>query len=499
MIPQTPPSLTHKKKCYLWIIPFVVFVFMFVFYTKIHPVIIFDTDDWHYNAFARHPIPIWRDWNPTRVLAEVLMPIVSFIGSILIYPINHDFIISNIIAHAIVISIFIAIYIRFFYNYIVLFFHDEGNNFKALFTTLLFFICHFLIFRSQLEFNTHMFIANDQCVFYYYVIPNMINSSLALHFLARKHPNSESKQYQEFSPGYIVALYFAAFSNLYASCIYAAVLGVYFIYDFFVLVKNRNSISEFIKQHWDSVTFLIVWLTVQIFEMNGMRAASLKKEEGILYLFKEQSIHLYDLFKSINHAFLVGSIIILFLFISVMISTGCWKKITSFLLITLSAELPVTIYIILISSQQALGGIKRPEISFGIFLLGLIIIFSMLALIINKLRIIKSLLPLLCILSVLETNTTYITFRENNYKNIPYTTVYTMDNDIVNQVVRADMANQDHVDIFVPKFNDGDNFPMANYGGDFISCTLRKNGITKSHITISLIPSDERKSELGIG
>jgi hypothetical protein len=50
-----------------------VFVFMFVFFYNIHPLVILDADDWTYVSYSRMALPSARYWNPSRILPELLM------------------------------------------------------------------------------------------------------------------------------------------------------------------------------------------------------------------------------------------------------------------------------------------------------------------------------------------------------------------------------------------------------------------------------------------
>lgn len=46
----------------------VLFLLLVLFFTKITPLVVFDSDDWLYVSFTRMPVPIWGHWNPSRVL-----------------------------------------------------------------------------------------------------------------------------------------------------------------------------------------------------------------------------------------------------------------------------------------------------------------------------------------------------------------------------------------------------------------------------------------------
>ena len=52
-----------------------IFGFFFVFFTQVHPLVIYDGDDWRYIAYTRQALPSWNEWNPSRVFAECFQPL----------------------------------------------------------------------------------------------------------------------------------------------------------------------------------------------------------------------------------------------------------------------------------------------------------------------------------------------------------------------------------------------------------------------------------------
>ena len=87
------------------------FIFLFVFFFKIHPLVFFDSDDWHYIAYNREALPVWKVLNPAKVLPETFMPLMSDIGAYFLYPFTHDYVNSITFMHAIVFSVAICIYL----------------------------------------------------------------------------------------------------------------------------------------------------------------------------------------------------------------------------------------------------------------------------------------------------------------------------------------------------------------------------------------------------
>ena len=77
-----------RRKIIMAVFLALVFFSFFSFYTIAHPILPTDMDDWDFLCFHRDPVPQWRGWNPSRVFAEVTMPVVSMISRVLFFPIT---------------------------------------------------------------------------------------------------------------------------------------------------------------------------------------------------------------------------------------------------------------------------------------------------------------------------------------------------------------------------------------------------------------------------
>lgn len=85
-----------------------VFVFMFVFFYNIHPLVILDADDWTYVSYSRMALPSARYWNPSRILPELLMSGCSNFAVFALLPLMHDYIRALSLVYALVLSLFIT-------------------------------------------------------------------------------------------------------------------------------------------------------------------------------------------------------------------------------------------------------------------------------------------------------------------------------------------------------------------------------------------------------
>lgn len=124
------------KKYELAFVSLLAFLFFLLFFYKIHPLVLLDTDDWTYSYMARRAVPQWGAWNPARVLPEVLMPLVTLISksSLDVFMQNHFAAIS--LGYAITLSAFIATMVCFLYRLL-----EKSNS--RLVLLLYFLICHF--------------------------------------------------------------------------------------------------------------------------------------------------------------------------------------------------------------------------------------------------------------------------------------------------------------------------------------------------------------------
>lgn len=77
-----------------------VFGFLLVWFTQIHPLVVYDADDWTYLAYVRSATPIWGDWNPAEVFPETVMPFFSTVAVYTLMPLLGDYILAQTVMHA---------------------------------------------------------------------------------------------------------------------------------------------------------------------------------------------------------------------------------------------------------------------------------------------------------------------------------------------------------------------------------------------------------------
>lgn len=97
----------------------VMFLVMYIFYTRIHPLVIYDIDDWTYISNTRDALPLIGNWNPSRILPEILMPLSASLSAYLIYPFVGDYIMSMAYVFAFILCSTILTYIYLFNSILI--------------------------------------------------------------------------------------------------------------------------------------------------------------------------------------------------------------------------------------------------------------------------------------------------------------------------------------------------------------------------------------------
>ena len=88
----------------------IVFVSMFIFFTSVHCLIIYDGDDWVNLSQMRLFVPMWRGFNPIKILPETLMPLVGYLSGYAITPITKNYVAAVTLLSALLVSGFITLY-----------------------------------------------------------------------------------------------------------------------------------------------------------------------------------------------------------------------------------------------------------------------------------------------------------------------------------------------------------------------------------------------------
>ena len=157
-----------------------VFTWCMVFFYRIKPLIPYDLDDWTYIAHRRLAVPVWRLWNPSKVLPELLLPFCSEVGVHLIMPFLKDYLHSLSFSYALFTGAFICVYLILMERMLREMF--KLSRFQAYLLSVFYLVLHFWLLRTSEDRNNHMLFAKNLNCFFNYVIPNVLNASLVLYF-----------------------------------------------------------------------------------------------------------------------------------------------------------------------------------------------------------------------------------------------------------------------------------------------------------------------------
>lgn len=477
---------TNEKKIIFIFLTIISFI-TFIFFLRVHPIIVFDVDDWLYISDNRVAIPLWGSWNPTRVFPETLAPLISNIAVHLIYPLCNNYIKSLSIMNAIIVTMFITVYLYCFTRMIKI--KLKTNLFNTICLTLIFYLFHFLIFRINTSNNLYMFHAADAICYYYYLIPSLLNCSLVMYFITDNTFNKENSIVKVSL--ILLLIYCAIFSNVFQSIILTVFAASQLIKPTIELFKNinKNKIINYIKSNKYQIIIISLWIISQIFELSGGRANSLINNTPFITQLIKTTKRFILLLRQFNRLFKIIILISLIIGIYNIIKDKIYKKAILYKLVF--CLFSITLYLLLLCSASMPSYIERVDATFGIFFYLFILIMMVIGYNIKKHPQIAILFPISIYILFFKINTSSRTFRESNVIGIPPKDCIKIDNIIINQIKNHIKNNEKSAIIYIPKFETEDNWPYGVYGLDRIQNSLYKHGIIDKVIELEYELSNE--------
>ena len=489
-------NLGRKTKLCLWYAG--IFAFMFVWFTKIHPLALYDADDWTYISYVRKAVPSLQEWNPARIFPEVFMPLCGAIAAHIVMPLIGDYVWSVTLVSAAVVSIFIAIYVLCLGTFVKRLFNL--NDFGCRCTEFLFLILHFMVFVHDRQNNEYLFYCYDLTCYYYYLIPALVNASLVMMMAGNSWSNEFALQGNLVKQSiFVLVIYFAVFSNLADSFILAIYSGIAVLCSVGRAVKEkkctRTTIIRYLKSNALHLYTLILWGISAVYEFLGQRAAAIAALRGQLTFtegVKQAIINLYDCRRNCHRVFF--GIALLIVIVAGVLFIASRKKheedkvyLKMQMTWTLAAIL-ACFYTILLCSKVELKYIYRSEYLFGMFFYGLLILMTAFAYVLKQKPQFITIIPLLLCIAVSYINTPDSTFKESNGRNEDTRVCLEASRDWVEQVVCADQEGKDEVVLHVLCYNESDNWPYTPYFSDRMSTTLLEHGIVGKRMQITMQP-----------
>lgn len=458
-----------------------VFFFFVIFFYKIHPLVIFDTDDWTYSYFQRNMALEWRGWNPSRVLPEVLMPLVTLAGNFVFGLFIPDHFRAISMGYAVTLSLFITVMCYFLYRLL------EKSNGKLV-LLLYFLICHFWIYRILPHENQYMFrTVNVTCVFFY-VIPNLLNCILVLWIMQmQKSSGFVLEGFLQMSSAkksaFVFFTFWAIYSNLWASICLAVYVSVIALFDGIHMLLEKNfSLIKYLKKHVIEICIVILWAIQQVYELNGGRAAGINLGPYTQSLLNTLNI-CHDLLRGLNTYFILSAIGI-FLLAAAIIVIHKDKKAARSLLILLTSVFIVGLYLILSCARTGWTYLARPDVQYCGFFFAMLILILSVDTVFQYFSAAKTLMPLLLAFAVCNCNTEGRTYLDSTMGNYPPEACIRVCNDIMQQFLDVDAAGKTDIIVEVPYFQSENNWPIASYAAGRFSSYFYKMGITEKMIHV---------------
>ncbi|MBR2774571.1 MAG: hypothetical protein IKD73_06235 [Selenomonadaceae bacterium] len=457
-----------------------IFLAMFVFFSQVHPIVLFDGDDWNVISDARVGLPKWHGWNPIKILPETFFPICGYFAAYVVRPIIGDYLTAFTLTAALIVSIFITAYVCLFVKFIKAIFNFD--KFTASIFGMMFLLLHFAIFlKHNTQDNLYLFHTTDADCYFNYVLPNLLNATLVL-FVARV--DLTRKFFDRMTPFAITlffVLYLAIFSNVLSSC----VLAIYVFVELMSRVKPKEfNLRKFFAANRTLCIFLIFWLISLLFEANGGRAQSMAHEESYILLVLYTAAALIQSLLLDNR----GLALIIFAIVTLPFmwraNKDLWRVTKKFLLC-----LPLwTVYIILVTARAEATYALRPDVQFGFFFIVFVIFLTALGFWIKKFPRAALVLPILCFALFTWIFSGKRTFCPSTFNHVPESVCIQVSQHIMNQIIAADRAGFKEVTITVPKGDDVDNYPHPLYMGNNISRTLHAHGMISRRLEVKVQP-----------
>ena len=457
-----------------------IFLAMFVFFSQVHPIVLFDGDDWNVISDARVGLPKWHGWNPIKILPETFFPICGYFAAYVVRPIIGDYLTAFTLTAALIVSIFITAYVCLFVKFIKAIFNFD--KFTASIFGMMFLLLHFAIFlKHNTQDNLYLFHTTDADCYFNYVLPNLLNATLVL-FVARV--DLTRKFFDRMTPFAITlffVLYLAIFSNVLSSCLLAIFVFIELVSR---LERKKFDPKKFFAANRTLCIFLIFWLISLLFEANGGRAQSMAHDESyiVLVLYTASTLIQSLLLDNRGLALIIFAIVTLpFMWRA---NKDLWRVTKKFLLC-----LPLwTVYIILVTARAEATYALRPDVQFGFFFIVFVIFLTALGFWIKKFPRAALVLPILCFALFTWIFSGKRTFCPSTFNHVPESVCVQVSQHIMNQIIAADRAGFKEVTITVPKGDDVDNYPHPLYMGNNISRTLHAHGMISRRLEVKVQP-----------
>ena len=481
----------NAKKKTLWTAVWYLFLFAFLYiwFTRVHPLVVFDADDWTYLPLDREAWPILGEWNPAKVFPEVFMPLCSTVGCYLLMPLIRDYITVMTVTHGFVVSVFITVYLYHLAQLLKRLFRlDSWSEFYA---AGLFLVLHFLALRSRETGNTYLLYSKDITCYYNYLIPGLLNGSIVCWII-------RNAAFEEFLHSdrygwkglFFLAVFMAIFSNLVDSVILAVYAGSVLLVDFLKQLKKPD-FREYLKSHTFCLGIFGTWLISAVFELSGGRAVA--SASGSLFSrLRDCAYCLLQVLKSCNPLFLVLCAVIVAAALAAYLRSRETDRLLPDLCLIFCVGIAAMVFcIVLLCAVVDPAYMYRAEYLFPIFFYCLMPVMLCAGYLLHKFPKLLIIMPMLLMVLASEADTKPETFLESNTGNLDAGVSADISRDLIAQVVSACEAGEKEMVLYVPLWDTENNWPHATSLMGRIRYALYAHDIIDYPIAITVVPCAE--------
>lgn len=470
---------------------FLIFAFLFLWFSRIHPLIPFDADDWTY-LYS----PGCTDLGCVESLQSI-----SGSGSSLLFEsrIVPGYAFDRGLYHS---ANSDARFRRQRFHHSLsgmlrlpsasLLPHFPPHRVAAHSTFLIF---HFLAMRREESENQYLLYCVNLTCYYYYLLPSLINASLVMCLMNNRAMDSFLKMGNPAQRGcFYVLVYFAIFSNLPASGILAAYAGCVLMLDIVRRLK-AHTWNRLFAENAFYLGVLLAWLVSAVFEFNGGRSANLRGNSSLFVGLFSSCKCLARAFLNLNRIFLLAVVSILLISGLVLIlsrgkddSARRLKPVAAAAAVALAAY---AVYLLVLCAAVNPYCLERSEYLFGVFFFGVLLIMLALTFLICRFPKILMVLPILTLSLASAVNTQGKTFLESYFSDLSPAVCADISRDLICQVQEAARQGKMEIDLLVPMYVadpvNGDNWPQTLPIMDKLPDTLYAHGLIDRPIYVNTV------------
>lgn len=492
---------TRKKLCH-GLFYLAIFIFLFVWFTKVHALVVFDADDWSYLAYVRDTTPVWGEWNPAKVFPEVVFPFFSTVAAYLVMPLTKDYITAQTLMHALVVSLSITGYLWCFSRLLRRCF--PVSRLTASVVTCLFLLVHFLALRSADSGNQYLFYCVDLNCYYNYLLPALLNASLVMSLIHNPRIADFLKSGAPAARGcFYIVVYFAIFSNLPASGILAAWAGSVVLLSLIAHWKAKQW-KNIVSENSFPLLVLAAWLISAIFELSGGRAASAGGSASLYHQLYRACKYLARILLDLNRLYQLTLALILVCFVVCVLAGRKKDKALPCpgLGVVLIAAAAFGVYLLMLSSAVGPTAIRRSENLFGLFFFADLCAMLMLTALVSRYPRLMLALPLVTVFLLSGADTRENTFLESNFAGVRPAICADVSRDLIVQLQTADALGRTEVELHVPQYvadpDTEDNWPHSLNLLERLPGTLYSHGLIRHQMHVTPVADPEMNVRFGL-